>query len=67
VTSRCYLFVFESEANAKIFIQRLVLNLKHIAVMREGVAVHVLDGADLDQREEILRLAKFSNARHAAM
>ncbi len=57
-----YLFAFEDEARAQRFIERLTLNLKHLAIFREGTHVKVIDGAEKSQRMEIYRLAKESGA-----
>jgi len=57
-----YMFVFEDEAAAKLFVNRLGHYLKNIAIFRSGTEVQVIDGIDENQREEILRLAKNSSA-----
>lgn len=59
---QAYLFAFEDPAHAKRFVERLVLNLKHLAIFRDDVHVSVFDGSDEGQRERILQLARASSA-----
>jgi len=63
---RTYLFAFDNPANARIFVERLTLNLKHVVIFISGEHVKVIDGSELGQREAILRLARTSGAMHAA-
>jgi hypothetical protein len=57
-----YMFVFEDEAAAKLFVSRLAHYLKNVAIFRSDKEVQVIDGSDQGQREEILRLARNSSA-----
>jgi hypothetical protein len=60
-----FLFSFEDEAHARIFVERVAHYLDDLAIFRDESDVIVIDGSDYGQREEIFRLAKGSNAlRH---
>lgn len=63
---QAYIFAFDNAARAKIFVERLVLNLKHLAIFRDDIHVSVFDGSDEGQRERIMQLAKMSSATQAA-
>lgn len=63
---KAYLFVFDSEARAKIFVERLAHYLRDVAAFRDGPEVHVFDGAET-QGEEIRRLARSSSAARAVV
>jgi hypothetical protein len=66
VTDRELLFAFETPEAARIFVHRLVLSLRHLAIYIAHEHVHVIDGSDEGQREEILKLARSSSATLAA-
>lgn len=57
-----YLFVFDNPAAALRFVERLVLVLDHVAILRDGIYVRVLDGGETDRRAQITRLARESSA-----
>jgi hypothetical protein len=52
-----HLFVFGSDAEALRFVQRLVHELKDVAVYRDGPAVWVVDGQKT-RASQIVALAK---------
>jgi hypothetical protein len=60
---RWYLFAFEDAARARIFVKRLVLNLRRLAIYVDGEHVRVIDGSPEGQHAEIIRLAKGSEAQ----
>lgn len=60
---RWYLFAFEDAARARVFVKRLALNLRRIAIFIDGEHVRVIDGSPNGQHDEIIRLAKGSSAR----
>lgn len=60
---RTYLFSFDSESHAQVFVQKVVYYLKDVALWREGVSVRVIDGAEDDQRERLYQLAQLTGAR----
>jgi len=60
---RSYLFSFDSEDNARVFVQKVVLHLKNVALWRVGDSVRVIDGAEDDQRERLYQLAHLTGAR----
>lgn len=65
--SRVYLFAFTSAAHARIFVQKLVLQLEHLAIYIDGESVIVIDGGEEPRRERILQLAKWSSAVRAGV
>lgn len=64
--NRIFLFVFDRPENARVFVSRIVLNLKHVAMYVDGIYVHVVDGNDTLQGAEIRRLARMSGASPSA-
>lgn len=62
---RTYLFAFDSAANARIFVEKLTLHVRHVAIFVDGAHVRVIDGSEYGQREAILRHARQSGAMHA--
>jgi hypothetical protein len=66
VFDRQYLFAFESAAHARVFVHKLALRLRYVAIFVDGEHVQVIDGSDDGQREAILRLAQSSSATLAA-
>jgi hypothetical protein len=60
--TRVFLFAFETPERARVFVKRLVLTLRHVAVFVDGEHVRVIDGSDDGQAEEIVRLARTSGA-----
>lgn len=57
--------MFEDDAHAKIFVEKLSLYLIDVSCFRDGCEVKVFDGSNRGLREEIYRLAKSSSALHA--
>lgn len=57
-----YLFAFDEEIRARLFVKRLAHYLRDIAIYVDGKDVAVFDGSDRSQRDEIVRLARASAA-----
>lgn len=67
MTDRQYLFVFESNVNARIFVHRLVLQLRHLAICVVDESVIVIDGNDEPRRARIFNCARTISAQMAAV
>lgn len=63
VAAETILFVFEEEAKAKRFMERIAHYLIDVAMFRDGCDVYVIDGAGRTQHGEIYRLARMSSAQ----
>lgn len=56
-------FVFNDTYAARRFVERLVLNLKHLAIYIDGTMVKVWGEGALRDAHEIIRLSRESGAR----
>lgn len=63
--ARTYIFVFDSAAEAKVFVERLLYYGRDLATYRDESTVTVIDGCADDQRELIFRLGRSTGARRA--
>ena len=62
-TDRQLLFVFETPTGARIFVRRLVLTMRHLAIFIEAEAVSVIDGGEEFRRAQFTALARTSGAK----
>jgi hypothetical protein len=60
VAPRRFVFHFKDEPTARIFSKRVAMNLVDIAIFVEGACVRIIDGADVDQSQEIFRFSMMS-------
>ena len=61
---RSYLFAFDSAKRAREFVRLVAGCLNHVVMFIEDCHVHVLDGSENGQHQEIVRLARSSAAQH---
>lgn len=62
---RKYLFTFVTADDARVFVTRVVLRCRDVALFVDAHRVRVVDGAEEDQRELLYQLAMVTGARTA--